>query len=129
MSKVRAANPEVQLSTADEIVNNPARKVKKPNGEEFVLPFVNAKYRTRVRVVDFSPEDLTDFSKSITDSAWNNMFENMAFEHRHSEDRWEWFFPLLVEDAVIPAGTAPVRFPLFVTNDAGQHLLKMDATE
>ena len=91
-----------------------------------VLPFVNAKYRTRVRVVDFAPKDVEDFAHCMADPEWNTTPNS---GDRRSGSRWEWGFVLLVEDANAPMGKAPERLRLFVNNSAGQGLLKMSASE
>jgi protection-of-telomeres protein 1 len=121
---VRASHPDIRLSTIDEILHNPARMITRSNGQELELPFVNAKYRARLRIVDFSPKDLCNFSQSMTDPSWN-----VDFRDRRRDDRWQWGFVLLVEAADIFLGETPERFPLFLDNDSGEHLLKMDATE
>jgi len=123
---VLASHKDIELSTCEEILNNPTRRSKNEEGVDFELPFVNAKYRARVRVVDFSPPNLEDFCHSMSDSTWNPP-SDLSYQRR--DDRWHWGFVLLVEDANPPAGEQPVRFPVFVCNDSGQHLLKMDAFE
>lgn len=100
-----------------------------PEGVETVLPFVNAKYRTRLRVVDFFPNDLNDFVRSMTDSNWNTALNEMSGNEQRHDQCWKWGFVLLVEDANAPTGTTPERLRLFVNNGAGQHLLKMNASE
>lgn len=125
---VRASHPEVQLSTVSEILYNPALKTKNPKGGEFTLPFVNAKYRTRVRVVDCFPQKLEQFVRELSDPRYHT--KPMPAERKaRLKGRWEWHFLLLVEDAEIPAGTKPVQLSLTVGNSAAQHLLKMDAVE
>ncbi|KAF2705905.1 hypothetical protein K504DRAFT_439240 [Pleomassaria siparia CBS 279.74] len=126
---VKASHPEIRLSTIEEIVHNPFLKTRNPKGVEITLPFVNAKYRTRVRVVDFYPKNLEDFAHPMSDPNWNTALnETRGNEQRH-ESGWTWGFVLLVEDANVPAGTTPKRLRLFVNNSAGQHLLNMDAVD
>jgi hypothetical protein len=123
---VKASHKDIQLSTCQEILNNPTRKAKSEDGIDFDLPFVNAKYRARVRVVDFSPPRLEDFCHSMSDTEWN---PSAGLPNHRRDDRWQWGFVLLVQDANPPTGEQPVRFPLFVCNDSAQHLLKMYAFE
>jgi hypothetical protein len=101
---------------------NPTRRTK----DGFDLPFVNAKYKAQLRVVDFSPNSLNDFCHCMSDSKWN---PSAVFHDRRRNDEWQWGFVLLVEDANPPRDEQPVRFPLFVCNDSGKKLLKMDAFE
>lgn len=116
------------LSTFDDILHNPARQTTTSKGYDITLPFINAKYRTHVRVVDFSPNRLEDFARSMQDPTWNTALLDDSIEHRR-DDRWKWGFTLLVEEAHVPAGAKATRFPLFVDNDGAQYLLNMDAAE
>lgn len=109
-------------------MHNTARKITNAKGIEYELPFVNAKYRTRLRVVDFSPS-LLDFTRSMADPAWNKSIQKPGAKDKRRDDRWQWAFVLLVEEADVSAGSTPERFPLFVNNDAGQYLLNMSAVE
>ncbi|KAF2797550.1 hypothetical protein K505DRAFT_235277 [Melanomma pulvis-pyrius CBS 109.77] len=126
---VRASFPEIKLSTIAEIINNPSLTIQTPEGVEIVLPFVNAKYRTRIRVVDFFPNDLNDFARSMADPNWNTALNEMSGNEQRHDQGWKWGFALLVEDANAPTGTTPERLRLFVNNGAGQHLLKMNASD
>ncbi|KAF2260150.1 hypothetical protein CC78DRAFT_620447 [Lojkania enalia] len=119
---VRARNPDIQLSTITEIIDNRALSCRNPQKVDIVLPFVNAKYRSRVRVVDFSPSNLEDFTRSTADSTWNTSMKDIR-------PRWEWAFVLLVEDANAPSTTDAPRLPLFLNNDNATHLLKMTAVD
>lgn len=76
-STVRAAYPEIRFSTINEILNNPARKIKDAKGNELVLPFINTRYRARLRVVDFSPSRLEEFCRSMLDPTWNRYVDRV----------------------------------------------------
>lgn len=110
------------------------------------LPFVNMKFRLHVRVVDYWPRQIEDFSRSITDDIYNPMSRSVS-ENSDSEEEsdlsapmrvlpsstarnWEWAFYLLVED-VTAKGTSgltqPSKMPLLVAHDDAVHLLKLDA--
>ncbi|KAF2466077.1 uncharacterized protein BDR25DRAFT_238065 [Lindgomyces ingoldianus] len=120
---IRAGASEIQLSTISEIINNPALKQTHRSGNVTTLPFVNAKYRTHVRVVDFSPGFLEQFTQSMANPAWNPAVRNGSPGNRMPNDRWEWAFVLLVEDANVPAGSTPERLRLFVSGQDAEVLL------
>ncbi|KAF1994349.1 hypothetical protein P154DRAFT_567420 [Amniculicola lignicola CBS 123094] len=116
-----AAFPDVQLSSMEEIVNNPALHTTSHRGLPLTLPFVNAKYRARVRIVDFSPQDLKDFSCCLSDPTWNPTRERGRL--------WQWSFILLVEAANPTPGQPPEQLPVFMNNSNVQCLLKMNAVD
>jgi protection-of-telomeres protein 1 len=124
-----ASFPEIKLSSVAEILHNPSLKTKDAKGVDIVLPFVNAKYRTRIRVVDFFPHNLEDFARSMADPDWHTALKGTNSGDIRPSTRWEWGFVLLVESSNIPTGTTPERLRLFVNNPAGQHLLNMNASE
>lgn len=85
---------------------------------------MNAKHRARVRVVDFFPPEIEMFAHQTTDPTW--------VKHPKKQDgngRWEWGFALLLEDAEVPPNTVSEKLCVVIGNDAGQGLLKMNATE
>ncbi|GME43997.1 Telomere end binding protein [Neofusicoccum parvum] len=128
------SDPTTRLA---DIESNEKRLYKAPNGVDCNLPFINATYRARVRVVDFWPEKLEDFSKSLDDPEYNDV--NVEGETQSSTSytalsmgtqRWEWHFCLLVEDAKPPPGTkGPARIPLLVFDKDAEYLLRLDATD
>ncbi|ORY03214.1 hypothetical protein BCR34DRAFT_591641 [Clohesyomyces aquaticus] len=120
---IKAEFSDIRLSTVSEIIKNPALKRTHPSGNVTVLPFVNAKYRTRVRVVDFSPGFLQQFTRSMADCNWNTALQSVEPNDRKRDDRWEWAFVLLVEDINVPAGATPERLRLFVTGQDAEKLL------
>ena len=114
MTTVRAAFTEMQPSTISEILNSPHVHAKTPaKYNAFTLPFVNCKHRSRVRIVDFYPPELEDFSHSLNDPDWTP---------RSKGHRWDWGFVLLLEDANVPRDTVPEQLRLIVNNDAAQYL-------
>jgi protection of telomeres protein 1 len=117
----------VRLSALSDIINNPHRQNKTPGGAQTVLPFVCARYRARVRVVDFKPDILEDFAQPIGDPSYDDL-EATEAEWDFTPKGWEWAFCLLAEDALSSSGER-TRIRLIVDNDGAEHLLKMDATE
>jgi protection of telomeres protein 1 len=120
----------MRLSTLSDILNAPERQIKTPEGIQVTLPFLNAKWRARVRVVDFSPRELEDFARcfdteEITSAGLPDPYETDPSSLPNNG--WEWAFYLLVEDAKPPKGEKPTQMALLVNNHRGQGLLKMDA--
>ncbi|KAK8249220.1 hypothetical protein IWZ00DRAFT_321210 [Phyllosticta capitalensis] len=122
-----------------DIIDNAHYNYKTPRGVDFRLPFINAKFRTQVRVVDFHPPDLRDFSRSLSDPSYNNMpagdtQSTTGGVHTGltaSPPRWEWAFYLLIEDATTQPqnGKENVRIPLLVADKDAEYLLKLDPTD
>ncbi|KAF2011373.1 hypothetical protein BU24DRAFT_426448 [Aaosphaeria arxii CBS 175.79] len=126
---IRASYSSIQFSTLGEIMSNTGLVTKGPSEAEITLPFVNCKYRTRLRVVDFYPRTLEDFTHSMADCDWNVAMNDPDNQNRRRDDAWKWAFVLLVEDAVVSSNQEVQRLPLFVTDKDAQCLLKMDATD
>ena len=133
---VRAGDHLVPFSTVDEIVHNPFLKTMTEKGEELTLPFVNSKYRARLRVVDHYPLQLKKFTRIKSSppptqaSTSTSSKDDSQTEKGGSQGSWyAWHFFLLVEDADAPAGTIPTRFPLTIDTVRAQMLLKMDPFE
>jgi len=95
----------------------------------FELPFICARYRSRVRVVDFKPDNLEDFARPVGDGSDDNFeTESMSEWDGTQQKKWEWAFCLLVEDAV--GGLAQkTRMRIIVAADGAEHLLRMEAAE
>lgn len=128
--KVRSGNPDIQVTSLEDILDSAHRKYKAPSGEVVDLPFINAKWRVRVRVVDFFPDALEDFAHTTSDQAKDDDSDvEMDMDMAPSGKRWEWGFCLLVEDAKLRRGRDAIRIPLYVSNKSAQYLLKMDACD
>jgi protection-of-telomeres protein 1 len=128
-SIVRAAFPEQQLSTISEILWNHHLHTRTPKYHDYDLPFVNSRYRSRVRVVDFFPPELELFAHCTSDPAWDIRAKKQDSLGSHKKSRWEWGFILLLEDAKLPPNTVSEKLRVIVGNDSAQHLLNMDAQE
>ncbi|KAI9711747.1 MAG: hypothetical protein M1820_001892 [Bogoriella megaspora] len=107
-----------------------------PSGIKRSLPFLNAKYRSQVRVVDYYPDKLEDFARSLDNKSYNDVPDS---ENEDSDimgidtvppKRWEWAFYILVEDAKkAKAGARSAYLPLTVSGSDAEYLLKLDATD
>lgn len=124
MVTVRAAFPEMKLSTLSEIIYNPHLTVRTPRYNDYKLPFVNSRHRARVRVVDFYPPELELFSHSTVDPQWAK-----SSKKGQAKERWEWGFVLLLEDANVRPDTVTEKLRVVVGNTAGQGLLNQNAVE
>ncbi|KAI8931985.1 hypothetical protein NX059_010881 [Plenodomus lindquistii] len=120
---VQASFPEIKPSTLSDINCNPSLQTRTDKYNDFALPFVNSKHRTRVRVIDVYPPELEMFAHSTSDRRW---FQKPSKNHPNSgqkKDPWEWGFVLLVQDAVVPPNTVPETLRLVVGNHEAQGLL------
>jgi hypothetical protein len=93
-----------------------------------MLPFLNCRHRTHVRVVDFFPPELELFAHCTSDPSWDRRARKAPGDS-HSKRKWEWGFVLLLEDAKVPSDTVSEKLRVVVGNEAGQHLLDMNAQE
>jgi protection of telomeres protein 1 len=111
----------MKLSTISEIDYNSNLHVRSAKYNDYKLPFVNAKHRARVRIVDFYPPEIEMFAHSTADPAWKS-----PPEKRPGKVRWEWGFVLLLEDAVVPPNTVSQKLRVFVGNENAQFLFGRD---
>lgn len=132
MLQVACTHPDQPLLPVADVVDTPHRAFVMPRGEPIKLPFINQNCRIRVRVVDFWPPQLEDFSKPITEyTEQGTQAESEEYSMgSNSPPSWEWMFVLLVEDAgTPPPGQNPARMSLIVSGKDGDYLLKLTATE
>ena len=113
----------MKLSTISEIVYTPHLKTRTRNQRnKMTLPFVNAKHRSRVRVVDVWPPEISLFAHSSLEPGWER-------GDGLTRERWQWGFVLLLEDANIPPNTVSEKLRVVVDDRVGQGLLKQNALE
>lgn len=96
---------------------------------EYRVPFVNCRYRSRVRVVDVFPPELDQFAHSLNDPNWTKHPRSNATNSTGSKERWEWGFVLLLEDAQAPRDGTSEKLRVVVNNSSAQYLLRMNAQE
>ena len=113
---------------------------KSSRGNTFRLPFQNCRYKSEIRVVDFYPDDIANFSvphqtsdrEVATDDNYSG--SDSELDPRQVEQavlEWEWRFVLLVEDARLPAcikqqSSQPAQMELLVAHSDACFLLNME---
>ncbi|KAH7377799.1 hypothetical protein BKA66DRAFT_495872 [Pyrenochaeta sp. MPI-SDFR-AT-0127] len=128
-SNIKAAFPEMKLSTLSEIIYNPHLQVRTQKYNNYTLPFVNVKHRSRVRVVDVFPPEVKFFAHLTSDPKWNQRAKKQDQNSNQTKARWEWGFVLLLEDANLPPNTVSEKLRVVVGNDVGQGLLDQNAVD
>lgn len=109
--------------------------ISTPDGPVRVpLPFNNMKYRAIVRVVDFMPNTLEEFTYPRRPSEYGALSDCSESTDDEADPidnsaQWEWRFKLLLEDASARAGPKPARVWAYVDNPCTQYLTNLDASE
>ncbi|KAJ9602899.1 hypothetical protein H2200_012679 [Cladophialophora chaetospira] len=108
-------------------------------GHPYRLPFQNCTYKSKVRVVDFFPENIADFAAPRRVSQYDELSDHGSSDDESDVDltqerdgyeiKWEWRFFLLVEDAKLPPGAhgGPTQMELLVADADGDCLFNMEA--
>lgn len=115
------------------------------NGNQIYAPFVNANYRANLRVTDYFPHKLEDFSvgrkpnefdclsdfdpSSDEEDDVNTVGKDISdFVLRGNDHlQWSWRFALQVEDANPSESAAKERIWVLIDNETGQFLLSENA--
>lgn len=96
---VRCSYEEVHLSRVRDILDpgDLQHSNTSPDGRMYILPFINAKYRAKVRVVDYEPKALEDFAVQplLEDE---DSIDSISWQY-DGTPKFEWYFSLLLEDA------------------------------
>ena len=111
-----------------------------PNGTSYTLPFQNINSRAVVRVIDFFPRDLADFAvvcrkvseyDILTDQEDSDSRSDRSYSSLKSKDeqRWEWRFALVLEDALESGNDEKATLAAYVADQDAEFLLKMEAAE
>ncbi|KIW64278.1 hypothetical protein PV04_09225 [Phialophora macrospora] len=113
-----------------------------PKGNPYRLPFQNCTYKSKVRVVDFFPDNIADFAAPRKVSQYEELGDDHESSDEHSDldlaqgsdgddIKWEWRFFLLVEDSRPQPGCRgrPTQMQLLVADDDGDCLFNMDACD
>ncbi|KAI1801028.1 hypothetical protein F4811DRAFT_536113 [Daldinia bambusicola] len=113
------------------------------DGQEvtFTLPFTCAKYCANVRVVDFRPHKLEDFSTWRKNTEYDVLSDHSGASDSESDedagtlDRyrgekiWEWRFALLLEEAAPKKKGKDNMLWVVVDNASAQMLVNLDAVD
>lgn len=95
---IRCGHLDVPINSIRTILDpeNKNHTCKMPSGKTQILPFVNAKYRTRARVIDYFPKEIEEFTLPSDDPILG------AATNPNSSQTHEWSFELLLEDTTKP---------------------------
>lgn len=100
---VRCSHEEIPTTSIAAIVDpNDQRRHTNTlsNNQSYILPFTNAKYRTRARVIGFFPKHLEDFAIPLDDNDDNNVNSPTQTSLPKSSDepstKYIWSFSLLL---------------------------------
>ncbi|KAE8555389.1 hypothetical protein EYB25_000084 [Talaromyces marneffei] len=136
MNKSNRPNPYIQAKDPargcrkiSEILPNESHNISLPDNIQYRLPFQCVKYRSTVRVVDYFPPNIADFSVPYIPE-YSSVYSSDNEDDITPETpgvRWEWRFCLLVEDAQILPGQPREQIKLFVSGSDAEFLLKLDA--
>lgn len=108
------------------------RTYKGSSGCEWNLPFVNRQRRVTVRVVDFAPLRLEDFTRLEQPAEVSGEVSEDEMDLDAPSQKWEWDFFLLLEDTKPrQPNSAPTQEWVHVEHKDAEFLLSMDedATE
>ncbi|OBU00080.2 hypothetical protein VE01_01814 [Pseudogymnoascus verrucosus] len=139
----KQTSPAIPLAL---ILNNRRRvPASTAGGNETYAPFVNANYRANLRVTDFFPHKLEDFSvgrkpnefdclsdfdpTSDEEDDINTVGKDISdFVLRDNDHlQWSWRFALQVEDASPSESPTKERVWVLIDNESGQFLLTENA--
>ncbi|KAF1815222.1 hypothetical protein P152DRAFT_249139 [Eremomyces bilateralis CBS 781.70] len=129
---IRCGHPDAPILSVSDITDHSHRT---GGSATDALPMLNFNCRVRVRVIDFDPPNLEDFSRSLDDEAYNDAAPETDFDSDGdsvlcSPKCWEWAFRFLVEDALpVHAGAKAAQMELIVAGQDAEHLLQLDATD
>lgn len=134
---VRCEKVEIPVKSIDDILDCEILRRKSPGGNEFYLPFQNCCYHSKVRVVDFLPDDIRHFAAPYRQSDYDVLSDDEGSDGSdidmtpNENLKWQWRFCLLVEDATSPAvaGKPKAQMPLIVADTDGEYLMNMDASD
>ncbi|KAK7530946.1 uncharacterized protein J3D65DRAFT_640076 [Phyllosticta citribraziliensis] len=120
-----------------DILDNGHYKQETASGVTFQAPFINAKFYTQVRVVDFWPDKLEDFAHWLGDETYCNVPPDTQSTGLSQDQKgWEWAFYLMVEDAdtkqaegdAATAASEPTRIAILVADKDAEYLLNLSAS-
>ncbi|RYP59754.1 hypothetical protein DL769_008422 [Monosporascus sp. CRB-8-3] len=145
LNKYIRCESEDQAITPISTIIEPVPWTTKVDGNEvtLTLPFICAKYRANVRVVDFRPRKLEDFARwrKMTDYDALSEYSGSGSEDSDGETAagnlesyrdkktWEWRFALQLEGVDSKGRAEPDRLWAVVDNTEAQQLANLDACD
>ena len=121
---IRCSNEVATVTSMRHILDpDNVRHTAERRGVKFIIPFINAKYRARARVVDFLPKPLEEFAVSPLpgDEPEKSSMDIMDYE---ASPKFEWSFDLLLEDA--SSGARKEQIWVTVGHEEAQYLFGKD---
>jgi protection of telomeres protein 1 len=91
---------------------------------------MNVCFRSNIRVVDFFPHNIEDFSHRLDDKQYNDAPDADADDMELEQPiMYEWMFYLIVEGCESKISGEKIRVPLLVHGQDAEFLLNLDATK
>lgn len=138
---VRCEGVSAKLTTINDIVQGDFLERSTPSGNPYRLPFQNCKYKSKLQVIDFFPDNLEDFATPYRTSDYEALSDydsaddedaSLDYARRNSERiKWKWHFFLMVRDPVSPkaAKEESSTMLLQIAGQDGDYLLNMEACD
>lgn len=126
-------NENIQASHEDQSIV-PLRNVllssqlSKPGLGIVYAPFSNLKYRIKVRVVDYFPDQIENFAIPCSETEIDGSIDKSELDDNSIsvKNKWEWRFSLHLEDASNTKIQNKERVWVIVDNNAAQDLLNIE---
>ncbi|KAK5049129.1 hypothetical protein LTR84_005552 [Exophiala bonariae] len=136
-SSIRCLNHDVPCTTIADILDPTSLQRKTPKGNSFSVPFQNCKYKSKVRVIDYFPDNVEDFAVPQRDSEYDVLSDHGSGPESDVDlsqgiaegVKWVWRFFLLIEDAnpQTSNGNVCAQMQLLVADADGEFLLNQEA--
>lgn len=138
---VRCEGISARLTSIDSIMQGDFLQRITPSGNPYRLPFQNCKYKSKVHVVDFFPDNLEDFATPYRTSDYETLSdydsgddENASIDYaRRNTERvkWKWHFFIIVQDPSIAQNSKEERSTMLlqIAGQDGDYLLNMEACD
>ncbi|KAK4939387.1 hypothetical protein LTR66_015009 [Elasticomyces elasticus] len=133
---------DIPLSSIASILDLESLARKTPAGNPYYLPFQNNKYKAKVEVIDFFPDNIEDFATPYRLSEYSVLEdydsaddEEVSFEFAATNPKavwWSWHFVLFVRDpprSSAEKGDNKDIMLLQVHSKEGDHLLRAEACD
>jgi protection of telomeres protein 1 len=103
---------------------------KTSSGDPISYPFMNVSFRTNLRVVDFFPSKIEDFTHRLDDQNYSDVSVRPDDSQMQIDGTpYEWMFYLIVEGVEKNPSGERVKMPLLVHGKDAEYLLNLEPTE